>query len=134
MAAARHCNLRLPGVNQSLSALRLMFVPRFRSDNHSCLLAFIHSPTLGGGHFLQRVLRGSLTDLLNLQDTRQSVTMFVSELRYLAALSNADDSNTNDIENEVKFCTFLRCLGQLIKLHQWPNFRYTVDVRPLPGS
>ena len=34
------------------------------------------------------------------------LTEFVSELRYLAAFSNADRSKSSDVENDAKFSTF----------------------------
>jgi len=34
------------------------------------------------------------------------LTDFVSELRYLAAFSNAEASKLNDVKNEAKFSTF----------------------------
>jgi len=69
--------------------------------------------------------------------------MFVSELRYLAAFSNADGSKSSDVENEAKFRTF--CLtseirgevgeisGSVMKLHLRPNVWNTFDGRPLRG-
>ena len=60
-------------------------------------------------HFLRTVLRVRGPNFTKLsQDIGRSRLRaeFVSELRYLAAFSNADGSNLSDVENEAKFRTF----------------------------
>ena len=68
---------------------------------------------------------------------------FVSELRYLAAFSNAGASNLSDVQNDAKIRTFwppvkirggviwASSLGKLLELHLRPNLRYTFDGRTL---
>ena len=42
------------------------------------------------------------------EDIRPSslLTVFITELRYIAAFSNAGRSKMSDVENKAKFCTF----------------------------
>jgi len=72
------------------------------------------------------------------------LTKFVLEFGfYIAAFSNADGSNSNDVQNEAKFRTFCpllklgewwaRSLGQLMKLYLRSNTGNTFDGRPLYG-
>jgi len=62
-----------------------------------------------GGHFLRTVLRGAWTELHQTCRGHWTNTVsyeFVSELRYLAAFSNAGASKLSDVENDAKFRTF----------------------------
>ena len=63
------------------------------------LLAHFRRPVVWSGHLLRAVLR------VRGEDTRQSWPSygFVSELRYLAAFSNAGVSKLSDVENDAKF-------------------------------
>ena len=68
---------------------------------------------LEGAAFPRKDLRGAWTELHQTWSGHTSVirpssllTEFVSELRYLAAFSNAEASNLSDVKHEAKFRTF----------------------------
>ena len=69
------------------------------------------------------------------------LTEIISELRYLAAFSNAGRSKSSYVENDAKFRTFwppvklgdgwARSLGHVLKLYLRPNLVNRFDGRPL---
>ena len=74
-------------------------------------LARFRRPAVGVGHFLRRVLRDAwigpnFTKLGEGTGRSWPSYEFVSELRCLAAFSNAGASNLSDVENDAKFRTF----------------------------
>ena len=71
--------------------------------------AHFRGPVLGGGGFRRTVLRGAWSELHQTWREHRAIIAalkFVSELRYLAAFSNAGGSNSTDVENDAKFRTF----------------------------
>ena len=63
-------------------------------------LARFRSPGLGGGALSPDGCQGCV------DRTSRNIAEFVSELRYLAAFSNAGASKLSDVQNDAKFRTF----------------------------
>jgi len=78
------------------------------------------------GHFLRTVLRVHGPNFTKLGQNIERLWVsyqFVSELRFLAAFSNAGASNLSDVENDAKFRTF----RPLVKIRLGIGESYTYD-------